>query len=117
MTEQAEPPAVPPTSGSSDLDILFASGSDPGLSDKIAELEKQLEAERDFRREDRFVALVITLILLDIVLLDQAQSAAVVIVVFVLELIFLIVVAKRLGVEQIAGILDRILGHFAKKAE
>jgi hypothetical protein len=105
--------AEPPT----DLAKLFASGSDASLSEKIAELEKQLEAERDCRREDRFVSLVIILILLDIVLLDQAQSAAVVIVVFVLELLFLIVVAKRLGVEQIAGILDKLLGHFAKKSE
>ena len=96
---------------------LFAEGSDPGLSEKIAQLERQLESERDCRREDRFVSLVIILILLDIILLNQAQNTAVVIVVFVLELLFLIVVAKRLGVEQIVGILDKLLGHFAKKSE
>jgi hypothetical protein len=97
-----------------DLAALFASGSDQELSEKIAKLESQLEMERDSRREDRFVSLVLILALIDIILLGQA-SAAVTGVVFVLQLLFFVVVAKRMGVEQIAGILDRILDHVARK--
>ena len=96
---------------------LFPLDADNTLADKIAELEKQLEAEKDRRREDRFVALVIFMILMTALLLDQAQNSMVVVVVFVLELIILIAISKRLGIQQIAGILDRLLDNFAKKSD
>ena len=98
----------------SDLAKLFEQGSDQGLSEKIAELERQLEAEKDCRREDKFVALVLILGLVDLILLQNA-AAAVTGIVFVLQVVFLAMVAKRLGVEQIGGLLDRLLDHVAKR--
>lgn len=95
---------------------LFAGSSDPALADKIAELERHLEDERDRRREDRFLALVVVLALVDIILL-QSSPAAVTGIVFVLQLVLLAIVAKRLGVEQIAGLMNRLVDGFAKKSE
>ena len=89
--------------------------TDQALVEKIEALEKRLEREQDGRREDRFVCLVIVLMLLDILQLNGAVNVSVGIIVFVLQLVFLLVVAKRMGVEQIAGILDRILNTFAKR--
>ena len=89
--------------------------TDQALVEKIEALEARLEREQDGRREDRFVCLIIALMLLDILLLNGAVNVSVGIIVFVLQLVFLLVVAKRMGVEQIAGILDRILNTFAKK--
>lgn len=95
-------------------DAVGGDGIDPLMS-KIQQLENQLEAERDHRREDRFLAVVIVMILLDLLLLNSSQAISVPLIVLVLELLFLIVVAKRLGVEQIAGILDRLLNRFAQR--
>lgn len=96
----------------------FIVGGEPDpLTEKIDQLEKQLEAERDCRREDRFLALLIITILLDIWMLDKVQNLMVPVIVFVLELMFFIAVAKRLGVQQIAGILDSVLSHFARKPD
>ncbi|MGR3724512.1 hypothetical protein [Abyssibius alkaniclasticus] len=89
--------------------------TDQALVEKIDALEKSLEREQDGRREDRFVCLLIVFMLLDILLLNGAVNMSVGIIVFVLQLVFLLVVAKRMGVEQIAGILDRILNTFAKR--
>jgi len=89
--------------------------TDQALVEKIEALEARLEREQDARREDRFVCLLIVLMLLDILLLNGAVNVSVGIIVFVLQLVFLLVIAKRMGVEQIAGILDRILNTFAKR--
>lgn len=89
--------------------------TDQALVEKIEALEARLEREQDGRREDRFVCLLVVLMLLDILLLNGAVNVSVGIIVFVLQLVFLLVVAKRMGVEQIAGILDRILNTFAKR--
>ena len=94
--------------------LLDTGGDDSALTAKIDALEKELEAERDCRREDRFVGLVIVMALIDIIVLS-GESASVSVIVFIFELVVLLVIAKRMGVEQIAGILDRILSYFAKK--
>lgn len=98
------------------LSDLFQPSEPSELEKKVEQLELQLEGERDCRREDRFLAFVKVIILVDILLLDKAQNASVPIIVFLLELMFFIVVAKRMGVQQIAGILDRLLNHFARKS-
>lgn len=96
---------------------LYGEGEPDPLSEKIESLEKQLEAERDCRREDRFLALIIIVIVLDIWMLDKVQNIAVPLIVFVLELMFFLAVAKRMGIQQIAGILDSVLSHFARRPD
>lgn len=98
------------------LSELFETTAPSELEKKIEQLEQQLEGERDCRREDRFLAFVVVMILFDVLLLDKAQNVSVPIIVFLLELMFFIVIAKRMGVQQIAGILDRLLNHFARKS-
>lgn len=85
------------------------------LDEKIDQLEKQLEAEQDRRREDRFLALLIIMMLIDILLLDKSTNITVPVIVFILQIMFLLAVAKRMGIEQIAGLLDKVLDHFAKR--
>lgn len=98
------------------LPAIFLAGSEDStaLTTKIDALEKQLEAEQDCRREDRFLGLVIIMALVDVIVLGD-KTAPVSGIVLVLELILLFIIAKRMGVEQLAGILDGILSSFAKK--
>ena len=91
------------------------SKADQKLRGKIELLEQELERERDERREDRFLCLIIVLMLVDILLLDGAANSAVVFVVFVLQVVFLFVIAKRLGIEQMVGILNRMINTFTKR--
>lgn len=94
---------------------LFTSKASDPLTEKIAELERELETERDCRKEDRFVALAAGVILLNIHLMGDLEGFALPIIIFILELMILMVVAKRLGIEQIAGVIDKILDHVPKK--
>jgi hypothetical protein len=101
-------------SGKSAAELFNLDSGESALATKVDALEKELEAERDYRREDRFVALVVIMLLCDVILIGE-KGTSITVVVLIFELVVLFVIAKRMGVEQIAGILDRILSYFAKK--
>lgn len=82
---------------------------------QIEELQESLAYERDARREDRFIFIVVTVLLFDIVFFTAMPSFGGPIAVLILELLILIPLAKRMGMEEIATILDRVLGRVAGK--
>ena len=83
----------------------------------ISELQSDLVKERDARKEDQFVFLVLIVILLDIVFFSLMPTYGGPIALLVLELLILIPLAKRMGMEEVAQILSRVLNRMAGKVE
>jgi hypothetical protein len=85
--------------------------------DQIANLQKKLNYERDARLEERFIFIVILVILLNVVFFSIMPSFGGPLALLILELLILIPLAKRMGMEEIAGILDRVLNNVAGKSK
>lgn len=82
---------------------------------QISELQKQLTHEKDARQEDRFVFLVALVLLLDIVFFSVMPSFGGPLALLILELLILIPLAKRMGMEEIARILSRVIDRVTEK--
>lgn len=90
--------------------------AEPSKKDQqIEELQTQLEAERDGRKEDRFVGIVALVLLLDVVFFSVMPTFGGPLALLVLQLLVLIPLAKRMGMEEIAEILSRVLHRMAGK--
>mgnify|MGYP001619090762 FL=1 len=81
--------------------------------DQIESLQKKLDYERDARLEERFIYIVVLVILLDVVFFSIMPSFGGPISLLILELLILIPLAKRMGMEEIATILDKVLNRVA----
>ncbi|MEH0195196.1 hypothetical protein V7S57_03800 [Caulobacter sp. CCNWLY153] len=81
----------------------------------LAELEKKLQAIEDARKEERFIWIVVCTILIDILWLSGSENAALSVIVLILELVVLFVLARRMGVEDIERLMDRILHSVSQK--
>ncbi len=92
-----------------ELEALEGPGSDSPVSEAIAQLQNDLQAEKDGRLEDRFIGFVVFLVLFDILLLKDAENMFLPVVVLILELIICLLLAKRMGSEEIARLIDRLL--------
>lgn len=95
---------------------LTAVDKSPG-SETIARLQQQLEALKDARNEERFYAILILVILLDVILFDAVDGLLVPITVVVLELILLIPLARRFGLEGIAEFLSSLVRRIASEKD
>lgn len=84
---------------------------------QIAELEKQLEYERDARKEERFIGIVFLVLFLDIVFFMVIPSSGGALALVFLELLILIPLARRMGLQEMAHILSRVLDRMARKTE
>jgi hypothetical protein len=95
------------------LDLPPPTTPPDGVSgDAIAALEKKLENEKDLRREERFIWIVMCMILTDIIWLRSSSNASLAIVVLVLESVILVVLARRLGIEQIPEYINKFADKF-----
>ncbi|MEP0234158.1 MAG: hypothetical protein ABJ360_12525 [Roseobacter sp.] len=82
---------------------------------QIDELQSQLAYEKDARQEDRFVGIVCLVLLLDVVFFSVMPTFGGPLALLVLELLVLIPLAKRMGMQEIAQILSRVLHRMAGK--
>jgi hypothetical protein len=121
MEPEEEPKAprtkkVPPVTAPSEKTFGAVVAQPPTKQDEqIAELQEKLTQERDGRREDRFVGLVMLAILLDVVFFSVVSWGGGLAIV-VLELIILIPLAKRMGMEELGQIISSVLNRLAGKA-
>lgn len=90
-----------------DLEKLSEGGGDQ--SDLVESLEKQLEAERDRRREERFLWVVLLIAGVDIVTFGSMQTWAAPVTIFTLQIIGLLVYARQAGIEEVQQFVDKIL--------
>lgn len=83
---------------------------------QIAELQEKLAHEKDARLEERFIFIVLLVLVLDIVLFSVMPNFGGPIALLVLQLLILIPLAKRMGMQEIAQILSRTLDRVASKS-
>ena len=110
------PPEPPPQSEIAALFERLAREPSTLRDRQIEELQQSLTAERDARREDRFVFIVALVILFDVAFFAVMPSFGGPLALLILELLVLIPLARRMGMQEIATILDRVLGRIAGKA-
>lgn len=100
---------------SSDFDSLDSSAPTK-KDDSLASLEAKLSAEQDARKEERFVWILIVTIMFDCLALGGMSNSAAPIAIVTLELILLVVLAKRLGIDDVVVLIDRVLNRLEKKS-
>lgn len=85
--------------------------------EQIQELQEALAAERDARKEDQFIFIVVVVLLLDVVMFSVMPSFGGPLALLILELLILVPLAKRMGMEEIATLLDRVLDRMSGRAK
>lgn len=83
---------------------------------QVSELQAQLAHEKDARKEERFIFIVVSVMLLDVTFFAIMPTFGGPIALLLLELLILIPLAKRMGMEEIAELLSRLLDHVAGKS-
>jgi hypothetical protein len=79
------------------------------LAAAASELGDDIEKAQDSRAEERFIWIVLCLILFDCIVLGNMDNWAAPLVIGVIELVFIIALAKKLQVEEIAKLLSRFM--------
>jgi hypothetical protein len=83
---------------------------------QVSELQKQLAHEKDARKEERFIFIVVSVLLFDVTFFAVMPTFGGPLALLIIELLILIPLAKRMGMEEIASLLSRILDHMAGKS-
>lgn len=108
-TESGSNSPKPPKPLAESLTAL-AAGPEPDAKDKALEaLEETVSSERKARREERFIWIVVMVILIDVLWFRNASNPTLPVVIFVLELIALFVLARRMDITEIVSLVDRVL--------
>lgn len=107
----------------SDENELSADGIQELLDDAVTHRDEQIEKlqedlaeERDARREERFLFIFVCIIIFDIAFFTVMPSFGGPIALMILELLVLVPLARRMGMEEIATLFDRVLSRMVKKA-
>lgn len=75
----------------------------------IAQLEAEVQRERDGRNEERFLFVLSVTVLLDLYFFTLMDGWAGPAAILLLELVFLVALGRRLGIEEIAVMCSRLL--------
>lgn len=81
------------------------------------ELKKELAAEKDARREDRFIFIVVSIILLDVIFFTFMPNFGGPLAILVLQILILIPIARRLGMEEIIEILNGVITRIGNEVK
>lgn len=81
--------------------------------EQVQELQESLADERDKRLEDRFIFIVVVTVLLDVVFFSVLDNLGGPLALLILELLILVPLARRMGMEEIAQLMDRVLNRMA----
>lgn len=99
-----------------DLGGMLKPGETPGPMDEtVARLERDLEGLRSKLHEERFLWILACIVLLDAYIFTSMDNIAGPIVIGVLQLVAVVILADRCGVDTVAPLIDRLTG-FARKA-
>lgn len=120
-TPPAEEPLEPRLSPT-ETEILNVGASDEGAGDgdrsdeAVNALSNELTAERTARREERFVWMVISVILIDVLWFHTSSNVSLPLIVAVLELLALVIVARRMQIVEVVELVNRLLEGLTPKA-
>ena len=81
-------------------------GRDPRLAEKVAELEQEVQRERDRRLEERFGWIFLLNILVDMVVFRGMEAWTAPLIIGGFQAVALVILAKRLGVNEVLPVLD-----------
>ena len=111
MSTESEPPSKP-------VSFEGLGGEEPKTKtdDAFAIIEQQFKAEKDARSEERFIWIVVCTILVAVLWFRNATNPTLPLIVLILELIVLLVLARRMGIDEVAVLVDRILHSAGKRA-
>lgn len=84
--------------------------------EQIAQLQNELSEVQDARREDQFVFIVVCVILLDIVFFTVMPTFGGPVALLLLQLLILIPLARRMGMDEVAAIINGVISRLAGKA-
>ena len=84
------------------------------LRGQIEELQKDLDREVDARKEERMLWVLAVLILFDAYLFTSMENIMGPIVILVFQLIVVVLVARKMGMEQVTEMIDRMMAMLAK---
>ena len=79
-----------------------------------AQLESDLQSERDSRKEERFFWIFLAIMVGNVPLFNSFESDWALLPAFLLELIFLIGLADWLGVDMVKMLLERLYNKFER---
>lgn len=96
-----------------DLNNDEASDSRNNVDEASASLADKLETCMDQRKEERFIWITLTVILIDVLWFKDSPNPSLPFVILILQLVILIVIAKRLGVQDITMLLNNIVNKAA----
>jgi|GEM_PF-5924233 len=111
-----EPQALPaPRKPISDILARGADASPPlPVDESAATLELRLQKELDGRQEDKFYSIAIGAVLIDMAVFQHLPWIGIVCI-FLLELVILLGLAKRFGIENVTILLDYLFHKFCER--
>ena len=106
------------TPASKPISEILARGTDASpplpVDESAAALEQQLQKEIDGRQEDRFYSIAIGTVLIDMAVFQHLPWIGIVCI-FLLELVILLGLAKRLGSEHVTILLDYLFHKLCER--
>lgn len=88
-----------------------------GAAMASASLEADLQNERDGRKEERFIFIVIIVSLVDTILFMQLENWTGPVIIGLIQLIALMVYARRSNIDEIVQLMDRLIAVWSKQRE
>ena len=110
ISEEIDDGATPRTERVRVEDVVRPSGQKDSKDDQIAQLESQVFEITNNRYEERFIWVLVIVILVDWQMMGSMTNWAGPVVIGILELIGLVVLADRCKVDAILPLIDRIGG-------
>lgn len=113
-TEPAPAPQPPPAQPRRAIDIdslLVVPGTNPDPKDEqIATLEEQVQELNNKHYEERFIWVLVALVLFDAMIFLNMSNWTAPIVIGIIELVAIVIMADRCRVDTVAPLIDRITG-------
>lgn len=111
---------TPETSSSAEQapDFSEVTGATPSPKDEaLAALETELDEVKDARIEERFLWILLCVVLVDVIWFSNSPNPTFPIVILVLEIIGLFILARRMGVEEAERLLERVLHGLGQRGQ
>ena len=84
---------------------------------ELERLQSKIQEVEDSRKEERFGWIVAVLAIVNYLLLKDVTNLITPIIVFIFELVALLILARRSGLEYIELIVSRLIGSVTKRIE
>ena len=101
-----------------DLQSLLKGDDPPSVNDEnVLALQKDVERLRERSNEDRFIFLLVVVVAIDAHLFVHMTTWAAPLCIFALEIVGLVVMSRRCGVEDIQRLMDRLIDSWGKNGK